>query len=111
MAVEKSVALLDRARNEPRDLYDLWFLTAGAHVDLSDLVDPVLRKLEFRGFALAQVGGQFAAKEARYKKLWQVRLAAQMTDRSSARSTARSGALSGKGASVADSRDTPRPFR
>jgi predicted nucleotidyltransferase component of viral defense system len=78
VAVEKTVALLDRARNEPRDLYDLWFLTAGGHVRLPELVDPVVRKLEFRGLALPQVGGQFDAKETRYKKLWQVRLATQM---------------------------------
>jgi len=80
VAVEKTVAVLDRARNEPRDLYDLWFLTANGHVRLSDLVDPVARKLEFRGLTVAQVGGEFAAKEARLKKLWQVRLAAQMAD-------------------------------
>ena len=79
-AFEKIVALLDRARNEPRDLYDLWFLTSGGHVNLSDLVNPVARKLEFRGLTLAQVGKEFTAKEARYKKLWQVRLAAQMAE-------------------------------
>jgi predicted nucleotidyltransferase component of viral defense system len=78
VAVEKTVALLDRARNEPRDLYDLWFLMSGGHVDLSALVDPVARKLEFRNLTLAQVGEEFTAKEARYRKLWQVRLAAQM---------------------------------
>lgn len=78
VAVEKTVAVLDRARNEPRDLYDLWFLTANGHVHLPDLRDPAARKLEFRGLTLAQVGGEFAAKEARFKKLWQVRLAAQM---------------------------------
>jgi len=80
VAVEKTVALLDRARNEPRDLYDLWFLTSGGHVDLSDLVDPFARKLEFRGLTPAQVRKEFAAKEARYRKLWQVRLAAQMAE-------------------------------
>ena len=80
VAVEKTVALLDRARNEPRDLYDLWFLTSGGHVDLADLMDPMERKLEFRGLTLAEVGDEFAAKEARYKKLWQVRLASQMAD-------------------------------
>lgn len=80
VAVEKIVALLDRARNEPRDLYDLWFLTSGGHVDLSELIDPVARKLEFRGLTLAQVGKELTAKKARYKKLWQVRLAAQMAD-------------------------------
>jgi predicted nucleotidyltransferase component of viral defense system len=80
VAVEKVVALLDRARNEPRDLYDLWFLTSGGHVDLSDLVDPIARKLEFRGMTLAQMGKEFNVKEARYRKLWQVRLAAQMAE-------------------------------
>ena len=80
VAVEKIVALLDRAWNEPRDLYDLWFLTSGGHVDLSDLVDPVARKLEFRGLTLAQMAKEFTAKEVRYKKLWQVRLAAQMVE-------------------------------
>jgi hypothetical protein len=80
VAVEKTVALLDRARNEPRDLYDLWFLTANNHVRLSDLVDPVKRKLEFRGLTLAQVGREFSAKETRFRKLWQVRLAAQMAE-------------------------------
>jgi len=80
VAVEKTVALLDRARNEPRDLYDLWFLASDGHVDLSVLLDPVERKLDFRGLTLAEVGDEFAAKEARYKKLWQVRLAAQMAE-------------------------------
>ncbi|HEX9727340.1 MAG TPA: GTP cyclohydrolase I [Gemmatimonadales bacterium] len=32
------------------------------------------------GLTVAQVGGQFAAKKARDKKLWQVRLAAQMAE-------------------------------
>ncbi|MCL5884615.1 MAG: nucleotidyl transferase AbiEii/AbiGii toxin family protein [Deltaproteobacteria bacterium] len=80
VAVEKTVALLDRARNEPRDLYDLWFLTANGHVRLPDLLDPVARKLEFRELTLAQAGKEFAAKEARYRKLWQVRLGAQMAE-------------------------------
>jgi predicted nucleotidyltransferase component of viral defense system len=80
VAVEKTVALLDRARNEPRDLYDLWFLTSGGHVELSELVDPVARKLEFRGLTPAQVRKEFTAREALYKKLWQVRLAAQMAE-------------------------------
>lgn len=43
-------------------------------------VDAVVRKLEFRGLTLAQVSGQFAAKETRLRNLWQVRLAAQMAE-------------------------------
>lgn len=80
IAVEKTVALLDRARNEPRDLYDLWFLTTNGHVHLPDLVEPIRRKLDFRGLTLVQVEKEFSAKEARYKKLWQVRLGTQMAE-------------------------------
>ena len=39
-----------------------------------------VRKLEFRGLTLAEVSKEFRIKEARYKKLWQVRLAAQMAE-------------------------------
>ncbi|MBM4386999.1 MAG: nucleotidyl transferase AbiEii/AbiGii toxin family protein [Deltaproteobacteria bacterium] len=79
IAIEKIVALLDRARNEPRDLYDLWFLITNGHVHLSKLFEPVERKLEHRGLTLAQVGGEFSNKETRHKKLWQIRLETQMT--------------------------------
>ncbi len=78
IAVEKTVALLDRARNEPRDLYDLWFLTDSGHVNLPHLLEPVARKLEFRGLTLEKVGQEFSARETRYKRLWKVRLAAHM---------------------------------
>ena len=36
IAVEKLVALTDKARNEPRDLYDLWHLTSGGAHRLLD---------------------------------------------------------------------------
>jgi hypothetical protein len=80
VAVEKTVALLDRARTEPRDLFDLWFLTTSGHVRLPDLLDSVARKLESRGLTLAQLGKEFGATEPRYRKLWQVRLAPQMAE-------------------------------
>lgn len=80
VAAEKTVALLDRARNEPRDLFDLWFLTANGHVHLPDLIEPVVSKLAFRGLTLARVKGEFAAKESRYRKLWEVRLAPQVVE-------------------------------
>jgi len=74
------VALTDRARNEPRDLYDVWHLVAGGHVDLADVVDAIEQKWEFSGKKLADVRGEFAAKEPRYKKLWGSRLSGQMVD-------------------------------
>ncbi len=78
IAVEKAVALTDRARNEPRDLYDLWYLTSGGYADLAMLSTEVESKLEFRGRASQGLGDELAKKEARLKKLWEVRLGAQM---------------------------------
>ncbi len=49
IGVEKVVALTDRARNEPRDLYDVWYLTSEEHVDLAMLIPEIDSKLEFRG--------------------------------------------------------------
>ena len=48
IAAEKVVALLDAARNEPRDLYDLWFLTRNGHANLGDLTHAIEKKWEFR---------------------------------------------------------------
>jgi uncharacterized protein len=48
IATEKTVALADPARNEPRDLYDLWHLTTNEGLDIDPLVPAICRKLEFR---------------------------------------------------------------
>jgi len=78
IAVEKVVALLDRARNEPRDLYDIWYLTYNQHVDFTELIGAVEEKLEFRGKSLTDVREEFLRKETRFKKLWKIRLSSQM---------------------------------
>lgn len=78
IAAEKMVALMDRARNEPRDLYDAWYLLTHRHVDLDKLASAVKQKWAFRGKSLSDVLGEFPSKETRYRKLWAVRLAAQM---------------------------------
>ncbi len=80
IAAEKVVALMDRARNEPRDLYDLWYLVERTLVDVPDLVGAIEQKLEFRGKDLASVQDEFAAKEHRFRRLWDARLAAQMSE-------------------------------
>ncbi len=80
IGVEKVVALTDRARNEPRDLYDVWYLTLEEHVDLTTLMEEIDSKLAFRGRSRAAMGEEFKKKEARYKKLWNTRLGAQMAE-------------------------------
>ena len=79
IATEKVVALQDRARNEPRDLYDLWYLTSHGLVDLETLVLAVAEKWEFRGENLDEVESRFLEKEARLRALWEDRLAQQMS--------------------------------
>jgi predicted nucleotidyltransferase component of viral defense system len=78
IAAEKVIAVTDRARNEPRDLYDLWYLCEQAHVDLGDLAGVIDRKLTFRGQSLKAIRGQLEIKEARLRALWSRRLAGQM---------------------------------
>jgi predicted nucleotidyltransferase component of viral defense system len=79
IAAEKVIALFDRARNEPRDLYDIWYLTTNQDMNLSELAKSIGLKSEFRGKKLTDVRKEFLRKEASLKKLWQVRLTSQMT--------------------------------
>lgn len=76
--VEKVIALTDRARNEPRDLYDVWYLTVQENMNLSLILPEINRKLEFRQRDMAGMNDEFLKKETRLKKLWQTRLSYQM---------------------------------
>jgi predicted nucleotidyltransferase component of viral defense system len=78
IAVEKVVALTDPARNEPRDLYDVWYLTGNGHVDLAMLIPEIVKKLGFRGRTVEGLLDSYCRKEARYKKLWSGRLGSQI---------------------------------
>jgi hypothetical protein len=80
IAAGKVVALLDAARNEPRDLYDIWFLTSDSYVDLRDLTHAIEKKWEFRGKKPVNAREALESKEARYNKLWDMSLAAQMAE-------------------------------
>jgi len=79
IATEKTLALADRARNEPRDLFDLWHLTSGEGLDLGPLAGAMRQKLEFRGKPCEGITDAIRNKEARLKALWSRRLAYQMT--------------------------------
>jgi uncharacterized protein len=79
IAAEKTIALADRARNEPRDLYDYWYLTSRAGVVADHLTDAICAKLDFRGQPCEGIEDKIRRKEARLKALWSGRLAYQMT--------------------------------
>jgi hypothetical protein len=78
ITAEKIVALADWARNEPRDLYDLWHLTSNEGVEVGPLVDAVGQKREFRGKPFQGIAAAIRNKEARLRSLWSRRLAYQM---------------------------------
>lgn len=78
IAVEKTVALADPARTEPRDMYDLWYLTTEGGVNLLDLHNGIREKLAFRGKPFAEIQAVIGEKERRLRALWATRLAQQM---------------------------------
>lgn len=53
-------------------------LSSEGNIDLAMLIPEIEHKLEFRGRSLTGIGEEFTKKEARYRKLWNVRLASQM---------------------------------
>jgi predicted nucleotidyltransferase component of viral defense system len=77
-ATEKVVALQDKARNEPRDLYDLWFLTTRTGIEIGDLTEAIREKLCYPEKEIAGLEDRIIAKEARLKALWISRLGHQM---------------------------------
>jgi uncharacterized protein len=78
IAAEKTLALTDPARNEPRDLYDLWYLTDNEEVHFDQIVPAICQKLKFREKGCEGLPVAFARKEARLRILWNTRLAHQM---------------------------------
>jgi predicted nucleotidyltransferase component of viral defense system len=78
IATEKTLALADKARNEPRDLYDLWHLMWNERIALGALAGAMRLKLEFRGKPCEGIADAIRAKEARLKALWDTRLGYQM---------------------------------
>jgi predicted nucleotidyltransferase component of viral defense system len=79
IVAEKVIALMDRARNEPRDLYDLWYLTSNEGIALDHLTDAICQKLEFRGRDCQSIEHAILQKELRLRALWSARLAYQMS--------------------------------
>lgn len=77
-ASEKVLALAYRARNEPRDLYDLWHLVSCEGVALSHLAPAITAKLAFRALEAVGIQEAILRKEARLKALWSARLSNQM---------------------------------
>jgi predicted nucleotidyltransferase component of viral defense system len=77
--LEKLLALSDRARNEPRDLYDLWYLFDAMDLDITEMRTELDTKLALRKRTAAGLEQAIATKEERLQRLWENRLAHQMS--------------------------------
>lgn len=78
IVVEKLLALSDRARNEPRDLYDLWYILRSGDFLIEEMQGELASKLAFRKRDGAGIEQAIIEKEKRLERLWQKRLAHQM---------------------------------
>jgi hypothetical protein len=78
IVVEKLLALSDRARNEPRDLYDLWYLFGSTDLRIAEMRIELDAKLALRKRTVAGIEQAIAAKEDRLRRLWTNRLSHQM---------------------------------
>ena len=78
--VEKTLAVTDGARREPRDLYDLWYISNEGHIPhCEDLIDGLNRKLASReGRADDVLVPRLERVEKMLKQTWNARLRAQV---------------------------------
>ena len=75
---EKIIALLDNARNEPRDLYDIWYLSYNKFIIIYELKSIIEKKCEFRKIHLSNIMKNLELKKSRLRKTWQSRLENQI---------------------------------
>lgn len=72
--IEKLVSLIDPKRNEPRDIYDVWYLLDKDLVQLDLLKNSFLQKAAFKKVGDLDLAKSLNRKEDIYKRLWDIRL-------------------------------------
>ncbi len=80
ITIEKVSALTDKARNEPRDLYDLWYLLEYADLSMEEFRAELDAKLKFRGRTLDGLEATLVGKRDLLNRLWITRLSHQMSE-------------------------------
>jgi uncharacterized protein len=78
IAAEKTIAIADPARNEPRDLKDLRHLTANEGVQIGPIIPAICQKLEFRGRPWEGLRDAITPKETRLAASWEARVSHHM---------------------------------
>ncbi len=77
---EKCLSILDPGRNEPRDVYDLWYLTSTKCLEFEGLGSQIKEKGSYKGVGSFDIIRVLNDKESNYKNLWTVRLDKHMID-------------------------------
>jgi uncharacterized protein len=80
IVIEKLVALSDRSRTEPRDLYDLWYIATSSDLQISTMRVELDAKLGLRQRTVKGLDAAIAVKKDRLRLLWSARLAQHMTE-------------------------------
>ncbi|MBI5789645.1 MAG: nucleotidyl transferase AbiEii/AbiGii toxin family protein [Candidatus Schekmanbacteria bacterium] len=80
ITVEKLLSLLDKARNEPRDLYDLWYLLQHAPIAIDFLRPGFEKKCQYKGLQEERLENALQKKSASFRVLWEKRLQTQILD-------------------------------
>ena len=78
--VEKFLSILDASRNEPRDIYDLWYLVSNNCLEYEYSAANIKAKGLYKGIPDFNFLEILARKESNYKNLWAKRLDTQMIE-------------------------------
>lgn len=78
--IEKCLSILDPSRNEPRDVYDLWYLCSNADLDIEYLGVSIKEKGRHKSIKSFDILKTLVDKESNYKNLWVKRLNEHMVN-------------------------------
>lgn len=78
--LEKYLSILDKSRNEPRDVYDLWYLASNKCVEFEHLSADIKEKCIYKSLTSFDIIDALDRKETNYERLWVARLDKHMID-------------------------------
>lgn len=78
--LEKYLCILDKSRNEPRDVYDLWYLISNQCLEFEQVAFDIKRKGSVKGITTFNIIDVLRHKESNYRRLWEIRLEKHMID-------------------------------
>lgn len=78
--LEKYLSILDKRRNEPRDLYDLWYMMSNKCLKYKILGNDIKEKGRYKKVSNFNIINTLNRKKSIYENLWENRLETQMID-------------------------------